>query len=252
MTQEKQANAWSDDPEEKEMLVDSESGGGSQIKHMKFPEGRNVIRIVGRYYPFLETWFNSVQRTAIFSGKSSFVENDPRVVKLREEAKALSDELGKEDKRVKAAWKKAFQFKPRLKYAINVIDRADGQIKIWKFSRTMKEQIMAIIEEHGDPNDYDLIITRTGTKKEDTKYVVAPARDREPLAEEEKQLKPFILSKIFKPTDPDTVKAYMDGKKPERKSEVPADVTADTEVVEKPELPAGLEDEAGDMDLGDI
>ncbi len=180
--EEKAVNAWAETPEEKEMIADSESGTRSEIKHMKFVVGRNVIRTVGNYFPFREIWFNKVKRTAISNGKNCPTENDPRVVKLRNEASALSDKLGKEDKSVKAAWKKAFEWKPRLRYAANVIDRADGQVKIWKFSKTMKDQIVAIIEEHGDPNGYDLVVTRTG-KDLETKYTVSPARDKEPLSE---------------------------------------------------------------------
>ena len=241
------ANAWADEPSEKEMLANSESGG-SQIKHMKFVVGRNVIRIVGRYFNFREVWFNKVERTAIFDGKNDITETDPRVVKLREEAKVLSDKLGSEDKKVKAAWKKAFQWKPKLKYAINVIDRADGQVKIWKFSRSMKEQIMAIVEEHGEPSGFDLLVTRTGQKLE-TRYKISPAREHEPLTEEEKQLKPFILSRIFKTTDVETVKAYMNGKVPEKKAKVA--VVETNEVVEKPELPSGIGDGLDD-DMGDL
>ncbi len=248
---ETKGNAWADDIEEKEMLVNSGGSGVSTIKHMKFSEGRNAVRVVSKYYAFREVWFNKVERTAIFDGKNNITETDPRVIKLREEASALSDKLGKEDKRVKAAWKKAFQWKPKLKYAVNVIDRADGQVKIWKFSRAMKENIMAIVAEQGDPNGYDLIVTRTG-KKLETKYKIAPVRDHEPLTEEENQLKPFILSRIFKATAVETVKAYMNGKIPEKKVKAVVAVEKE-EVVATPELPDGIGDGLDDMgDLGEI
>ncbi len=254
MTEEQSPNAWADDIEEKEMLASSGAGGGD-IKHMKFEVGRNVIRVIGRYFAFREVFFNKVQRTAIFDGKNDITETDPRVVKLREEAKALSEKLGKDDKKVKDAWKKAFEWKPALKYAINVIDRVDGQVKIWKFSRQMKEQIMAIVAEQGEPSEYDLVITRTGLKFK-TRYKVAPVRDREPLTDEEKLLKPFILSRLFKATDVETVRSYMDGKLPEKKTKVAAGVAEKNEVVESPELPSDIGDGLGDDnelgDLGDI
>ncbi len=244
-------NAWAETPEEKEMIADSDSGSRNQIQHMKFVVGRNAVRIVGAYFPFREIWFNKIKRTAISDGKNCPTENDPRVVKLREEASALSDKLGKDDKSVKAAWKKAFEWKPKLKYAVNVIDRADGQVKIWKFSKTMKDQIVAIIEEHGDPNGFDLVVTRKGVKL-DTTYTVSPARDHEPLTDEEKQLTPFILSRIFKPTSVDTIKSYMDGVIPEKKAKATTTVPEKNEVVENPEIPEGIGDADGMEDLGNI
>lgn len=250
-------NPWADAPEEKEMLADIEGGeGGRKIDNMKFKEGRNAIRIVGTYRCFKEHWFPKVKRTAVCPGKTCPFCNSPEQEKLMKEAVALADKVGeKGDERVKAAFRKAYSFKPRIRYAVNVLDRTDGKVKVWRFSRTMKEGIMAIIEEHGDPNGFDLIVMRKGTDR-DTKYSVTAARDHEPLTEEEKALEPFNLSVLLKPTTPEKIKAYMRGEIPQRKASTQSTTSSAVvdaqEPVETPEVPEEFGEGFDDSDFGDI
>jgi len=245
-------NPWADDPDEQEMVAETQSGGaGGNINNLKLEEGRNQVRIVGTYKNYKEHWFPKVQRTANCPGKACPMCNSPDREKLYQAAVKLSDEKGSEDPTVKAAFKKAFAFKPRVRYAINVLDRKDDKIKIWKFSRTLKETIMAITGENGDPNGYDLVITRKG-KDKNTKYSVIAARDSEPLTEEQKALTPFKLAVILKPTEVSKIQSYMAGKVPE-KSKGTATAVAEEEALETPELPKDIDGDLGEVgDFGDI
>jgi hypothetical protein len=140
--------------------------------------------------------------------------NHPNKQKMCDEAKALRD-VGKEEE-AKALYRKAFEaYNPRIRYVVNIIDRKDGTVKLWKFSRTLKEKIMNIADQCGDPNNYDLILIRKGTGK-DTEYDVIQSNQSTPLTEQERQLKTFNLAQIFKPTSLEKVKSYLDGKIPEK------------------------------------
>jgi len=74
---------------------------------------------------------------------------------------------------------------PKLHYYINVIDRKSNTVKIMKFGITLKRKFQNLNAKYGDLTQFDIIITRTGTKL-DTKYEVLPTMDKRPLTEEEK------------------------------------------------------------------
>jgi hypothetical protein len=157
-----------------------------------------------------------------------------------DKARALRD-AGKEEE-AKALFRKVYStYDSRPCYAVNVIDRTDGQIKIWKFSRTVKEMIAAVASEYGDPNNYDITLNRKGVKT-DTEYTVIADRENTPLTDEEKQLKVFNLAMIYKATSIDKVNAYLRGELPKR-------VESGNETP-KPQVPETLIADLGDLNLG--
>ena len=149
-------NPWVDSPEEAEALSGKEGSGGTQIINLKLPEGDTRVRIRGHYKFYNEHWFNKVKRTAVCPGKDCPVCNHPERQKYLDQANALR-KAGKEEE-AKDLFRKTFAtYDPRVRYAVNVLDRHDGKIKIWRFSRTIKEGIMKFAEINGDPNGYDIV-----------------------------------------------------------------------------------------------
>jgi hypothetical protein len=83
----------------------------------------------------------------------------------------------------------------------NVINRANpgrGPI-IWAFGKTIHEELMALAHndewgDFSDPTDagYDIIITRKGTGKRDTRYKVNGARDCTPLSDDAAQVTAWL------------------------------------------------------------
>ena len=209
------ANPWSDSPEELDKVTKS-GGGGSEIVRLKLPEGDTRVRIRGHYVHFEEHWFNKIKRTAICPGKDCPVCNHPDKQKYLDMARALR-EAGKEEE-AKELFRKTFAaYQPRLKYVINVLDRFDGKIKIWQFSRTLKQDIEKFAEINGDPNGYDIVISRKGLTKDDTEYRITPTMQVAPLSAEEQALKLFNLAIIYKPSSVDKINSYLAGKIPVKK-----------------------------------
>ena len=77
----------------------------------------------------------------------------------------------------------------KVRYAMWVIDRADGICKIWECSGGMVRDLQNLAENPEYAFDgafpYDVIITRVGSTINDTRYTVAPARQNTALTEEE-------------------------------------------------------------------
>ncbi|TDI96942.1 MAG: hypothetical protein E2O29_01535 [Deltaproteobacteria bacterium] len=209
-------NPWADSPEEKEMTT--KTGGNNKLTRLVLEEGENTVRIVGAYKIFNEHWFNKVKRAAVCPGKDCPMCNHPDKTKLFEEGKALRDKGGTEnEKQAKSVFRKAYGYEANVRYVVNVIDRKDGGMKVWLFSRTLKETIMKIAEKYGDPTQYDLVVNRTG-KKLETKYTVIPERESTPLTEADKKLKTFSLNTIFKPSTVEKVRMLMNGQVPQRET----------------------------------
>lgn len=249
-----EVNPWADSPEEKEMTIKSTEIG--KIVRLKLEQGETVVRIVGAYKVFKEHWFQSVKRTAVCPGKDCPMCSHPDKAKLFEQAKAIKEKGGEENKKkANVVFKKAYAFDPKVKYVVNVIDKSSDMpaMKVWLFSRTIKETIMKFAERYGDPTGYDLIINRTGTKLE-TKYTVIAERESVPLTASEKGLKTFNLHNIFKPAPVERVLSFMKGIVPEKtasktpESKEPVSVPEDA--VEDQSIDNGLDD-ALDK-LGDI
>ena len=84
---------------------------------------------------------------------------------------------------------------PSTRNYSNVIDRSDegSGPRIITFGSTIFDQLKAIFDDKADGGDYtnpgdegfDIIITRTGTGKQDTKYAVSAARAQSALSEDQ-------------------------------------------------------------------
>ena len=206
-------NPWADSPEESDAVTKAGTGGKQEIVRLKVPEGDTRVRIRGHYFHFYEHWFNKLKRTANCPGKDCPVCHHPDKQKYLDQARALR-EAGKEEE-AKELFRKTFStYDPRLKYAVNVIDRTDGKLKIWQFSRTIKEDIMKFAEINGDPNGYDIVITRKGLKRDDTEYRVTPTMAVVPLTSEEQAMKLFTLATIFKVSSVEKINSYLAGRIP--------------------------------------
>ena len=243
------ANPWSDSPEELNAITKAGPAGHSEIVRLKVPEGDTRVRIRGHYFHFYEHWFNKIKRTAMCPGKDCPVCHHPDKQKYLDQARALR-EAGKEEE-AKDLFRKTFStYDPRLKYAVNVIDRTDGKVKIWQFSRTLKEDIMKFAEINGDPNGYDIVISRKGLKRDDTEYRITPTMQVVPLTKEEQELKLFNLAMIFKASPVEKINSYLAGRIPEPKR--PA-LAAPTEPVPSGDLPTTpMPPKTGDFELPDL
>ena len=186
-------NGWKDSQEEEQAFKNE----GKTVVNMKMGEGKHVVRVLHAPKLFRSHWISSVQRS---------VNCDTTC-----EICATGD-------------------KGRLKYAVNIIDRADGQVKLWRFGRNLKKDIENISSDYGDPTSYDLTIIRKGLTLNDTRYTVLPARENTPLTEAEKNLVKFDLDKLFAPTPKEVVKSYLNGvvpSKEDRKEKSQATNTSD-------------------------
>jgi hypothetical protein len=125
------------------------------------------------------------------------------------------------DNRIKDPFKEidadVYSEKPQFAYVCNVIDRADGKIKLFDLRSTIYSQIVdyARNEDYGSPADpvsgYDLTIKKekTGPLPQNVKYTVIPARNSKALTTEELELELFDLSKIYKRQTYDEQKEWL-------------------------------------------
>jgi hypothetical protein len=99
-----------------------------------------------------------------------------------------------------------YKDKPQFAYVCNVIDRADGKVKLLDLKSTVYKQIIALAQdpEYGNPADpvtgYDISIKKekTGNLPQNVKYTCTPRPGTKPLTEEEKALQLYDLGVMFK------------------------------------------------------
>jgi len=173
-------HGWKDSEQEQGIF----SGEYGNILKLKMVEKTYTIRILGKYKFFRFHWFQNIQRSAICDSV-----NCPIC---------------------------AQGSKGQLKYVVNIIDRADGKVKLWEFGRRVKTAIESIADLYGTPDKYDLIVTRKGMKQDDTVYTIIPAREEKALTEEEQKLVKFDLDKLYIATPKEKVDAYLKGIVPPR------------------------------------
>ncbi len=172
-------NSWRDSKEEEQVF------SGGDILRLSVKDGQKVtLRVLGRYVFFRQHWFEKIKRGSICNGVNCPV--------------CASGDRGS------------------LRYVVNVLDKADGKIKLFEFGRRVKTSIENIAEDYGNPEGYDLIIRRTGSGAEDTVYTITPARDSVPLTEAEKALVKYDLTKLYAPTPLEKVNSFMQGVIPQR------------------------------------
>jgi len=183
---------WNADTDTEGRVVRERQKGDLPDK-ANFTPGKHLIKIVSEPKFALVHWFDSVKRRAVCP-KTTAQEG--------ETVQCLTCDKG---------------LSPQLRYFAYIINRATGKIELWEFSRTVKEQIASMAEAFGDPKDYDVTLTRQGTKK-DTKWFTTPANKGAvtELTEEEKTAVSGApdLDRIYKVTDMAKVAYYLRGELP--------------------------------------
>lgn len=145
----------------------------SDVKYMTLADGENRFRMVGDVLPRYVYWVKNGKANAAFEclafnrdlEKFTNVEKD-WVPELVEQYQGIPR------KDVKCAWA----------YCVQVIDRADGKLKVLNLKKKMFEAIKTIAKDLGDPTDpvtgYDIMVERkkTGPHTYNVEYSVLQIR----------------------------------------------------------------------------
>jgi hypothetical protein len=148
---------------------------------------------------------------------------------------------------------------PAGRYVVNVYNYKDKAVEVYEFGRGVKNDIATTVRLWGNNIEaFDIILTRTGKGKEDTKYtIVAVPKEEKPP----KDIKLYELEKICKPTPIDKIIEILEGK--EEKKEENSNENTGTNIasaveikssttspsVEKKEGEVTIEDETAEIDL---
>lgn len=200
-------NKWKDNETEKQMFGGS---SGDKIPYIKIKDGdKCTFRILGKYKFYRDHWIAKIKRSPVCCGTDCPI------------CQAGS--------------------KGNLKYAVNIIDRADGQVKLWFFTRRVKIALMNIADDYGSLDNYDVIVRRAGSGMNDTVYTVNPAREEKPLTKAEKEVKTFNLDEVLAPTTVDKMSAMVSGEQvtQSKKEQEPSNV--------KEELPVADSNDVEDL-----
>ena len=183
------------DDEEKE--TNGNNNKENKLDYLKLKEGDTRIRILDvAPFPFKEWWApkgNGGKGCSIpYKGEDDLLEKENKefMKRIYEEA----DKRGlKGETRKKFVRKNGFEKLPwgkvKQKYVIHVLDRETGEVKLLEKGNGLFKEIKkyAMNPEYGDPRQYDITITRTGSGL-NTEYTVTPARQNTPLTDEEIRL----------------------------------------------------------------
>lgn len=168
---------------------------------MSFKVGRNVIRIlpppVGKNSPFrivYQHFFNipGKQEPIVFVCPRYELKKPCPVCAEADRLKSTGNPVDEE---------RADGLYARRRIYCNAINRAEPEKgpRIAAFGKTVHEPLLALRkneEEGGDytnpENGFDVVVNRTGTGKNDTKYVVTPSRTNTPLASTPEQMQDWI------------------------------------------------------------
>ena len=156
-------------------------GERREIQRLQLPIGDTKIRLVGELMPRYVYWITTTE------GKRMPVE-------------CLS-----------------FSRETQFAYICNIIDRRDGQIKIFDLKSTIYRQIVDFAgnPEYGNPahpdTGYDITVKKekTGPLPQNVKYTCLPARASTALTEEEKKAELFELNRIYKRQTYEEQKKWM-------------------------------------------
>ena len=144
-------------------------------------------------------------------------------------------------------------YRQQTKYAFNVIDRADGQLKVLEVARSVALDIRDWGEENnanpGGPKgcDWKIKSVKTGPDARDVEYKLFN-RDRTPFSEEENKLieNVYDLDKIFPVTPQDQLEerlGLVPAKEPAASSSTPATSPTKTASPTKAATPSEAEEE---------
>ncbi len=105
------------------------------------------------------------------------------------------------------------------KNAVNVIDRRDGKVKLWEFSEEKKGDIHAMtLAWKKLPTEFDVVLSRTGTTKDNTRYAIVISPTQGTLSEAEQALETIDLAEYYKPNR-ERMETLLKGKLPEKKKQ---------------------------------
>lgn len=178
-------------------------GGNKDIQRIKYGETTRV-RFIGDVLPRYVYWVTNNEGKRVPQECISFDrETEQFSTSTADPFHEISSDLYDEN--------------PAFSYVTNVIDRADGEIKLMDLKLTVYRQIvdLATNPEYGNPadeeNGYDITIKKekTGPLPQNVKYSVTPGRSNTPLTDEEKAMDLFDLDVIFKKPEYDTQKQWL-------------------------------------------
>ena len=164
----KQANEgnWGTDfPPESENKGEKAKGGGSgkgRLPYMKFDKpGEYTVRLIGKHIKFLRHWKPFAERVIT---DEAYKGQDP-------------------------AWQAGFY--PRETFAIHIIDRADGQLKVLEKGRSLfkcfaREKAVNEIDPAGrDGSDFVITVAWPGGNKMQATYAANAKKKAAPFTDEE-------------------------------------------------------------------
>jgi hypothetical protein len=175
-----------------------------EIKRLTLKDGDTRVRLVGGVLPRYVYWVTTKE------GRKMPVE----CLQFNRETENFDNNL---DDPIKELPEDVYNEKPGFAYVCQVIDRADGEVKLFDLRATIYGQIvdLAVDPDYGSPADpesgYDITIKRekTGPKPQNVKYSILPARGNSPLTEAEKALELYDLEKILKRQTYDEQKKWL-------------------------------------------
>jgi hypothetical protein len=120
----------------------------------------------------------------------------------------------------------------KIRYQWVVFNRSDKKAQIYEAGTQVFSQLADLYPEWGEPTDFDVTISRSGSGQFDTSYTVTPSPKSTALTEKEKELVATALENF-----------------PGKKSRWLADVEADGQLPER--LLTGTKTDTGDPPLGE-
>lgn len=156
-------------------------------EYLKFPEGDTVIRILPGT-PEMNGLFYVKQHyhTHQMGGKPEKVQCTIHTTGQCAICRAIAPKQFAASKEDRDQW---YGERSKAKFFFNVLDRADGKVKVWEASATMFGEVAqyATDEDFGDISDpvngHDLVVNRKGTGFGNTKYSLRAKPKKTPLVE---------------------------------------------------------------------
>jgi hypothetical protein len=175
-------------------LKKPQSGGGdrTEIVRVKLDKDSTKVRIVGNVLPRYVRWVVTNEGKKHPLECLSFDRDTEEFNNARDPFREIDEAVYNE--------------KPQFAYVVNVIDRADGKLKLMDLKTTIFKQIIdyARDPDYGSPadadNGYDITVRKekTGPLPQNVKYTVMPSRNTVPLTDAERNIELYNLDTIFK------------------------------------------------------
>lgn len=184
-------------------------GEGKEVKYVKFPEGTSIIRLLDEApRSYWQHWIGKAQ-----NGKGCGIACIGKTCPICE--------IIKQEKADKS---KTRTYTAKMTHSINVLVRKLGtqevnEVMVLEQGNGLFGQIkdqMTMLQTMGmstDLRNIDIVVNRTGSGFNDTKYsVMANVMSAKPLTEEEKALEKYELTEIKPKLDREQVIELMSGK----------------------------------------